>query len=150
MQYWNIQTLYTDTSQFMCNNWNSRNFLIALNLMSKASAQKNIMDPWSAPYQNSNEYWCFAYNQKTSGSNFLQTSALCTFLTKCYTKGPLLKLEVPGWHYRSGDHSCGKQMVLWCKSCLCPHTWNTSSSLQSVPLFTECSPQTGKKSRNLK
>jgi len=36
--------------------------------------QKNVTDPWPAPYQNSNNYWCFAYDQKTSGSNFLQTS----------------------------------------------------------------------------
>ena len=50
---------------------------------------------WPAPYQNSNEYWCFAYNQKTSGSNFFQTSVICTVSTQCYTKGLLLKLEVP-------------------------------------------------------
>jgi hypothetical protein len=60
--------------------------------MSKASAQKNVMDP--SPYQNGNEYWCFAYNQKTSGINFLQISVICTVSTQCYTTGPLLKLDV--------------------------------------------------------
>jgi hypothetical protein len=75
----------------MCNNWNRRNLLVALNLMLKASAQKNVMDPWPAPYQNSNEYGCFGYNQKTSGSIFLQTSVIHTVSTQCYTKGRLLK-----------------------------------------------------------
>jgi len=46
---------YTDRSEFMCSNWNRRNLLVVLNLMSKASAQKNVMDPWPAPYQNRNE-----------------------------------------------------------------------------------------------
>ena len=35
-------------------------------------------------------------------------------------------------------------MVLWCKSGLCPHTWYTSSPVQSHQWFNECSPQTGK------
>ena len=39
------------------------------------------MEPWPAPYQNSNDNWCFTYDQKTSGSNFLQTSILFTVST---------------------------------------------------------------------
>jgi len=34
------------------------------------------MDPWQAPYQNSNDYRCFTYGQKCSSSNFLPTSLL--------------------------------------------------------------------------
>jgi len=37
------------------------------------------MDPWSAPYQKSDDYWCFADDQKTSGSNFLQTAVVLVF-----------------------------------------------------------------------
>jgi hypothetical protein len=49
--------------------------------------QKNVMDPWPAPYQNSNDYWCFTYDQKTSG-NFQQTWVIFTVSTQYYTKGP--------------------------------------------------------------
>ena len=56
--------------------------------------QKNVMDPWPAPYQNSNYYWCSAYAQKTSGSNFLQTSVIFTVSTQCYTKGPYKEGEL--------------------------------------------------------
>ena len=57
--------------------------------------------------------------------------------------------QVQLWHYLGGVHSCAKPVVLWCKSCLCPHTWHTPFLVQSHPWFTECSPQTVKKSRNL-
>jgi hypothetical protein len=50
------------------------------------------MDPWSAPYQNSNDYWCLTYDQR-SGTNFLQTSVNFTISTQCYTKG----------HYKEGN-----------------------------------------------
>ena len=50
--------------------------------------QKNVVDPWPAPYQNSNDYWCSAYTQKTSGSNFLQTSVIFSVWTQRYTKQP--------------------------------------------------------------
>jgi hypothetical protein len=44
--------------------------------------QKNVMDPWPAPYQNSNDYWCSAYGQKTSRSNFIQTSGIFAVSTQ--------------------------------------------------------------------
>ena len=61
----------------------------------------------------------------------------------------LVEIESPCARYLGGVHSCAKPAVLWCKSGLCPHTWYTSSPLQSHPWFTECSPQSGKLSRNL-
>jgi hypothetical protein len=61
----------------------------------------------------------------------------------------LLKLKPPSARYLGGVHSCAKPTVLWCKSGLCLHTWHTSSPMQSHPWFTECSPQSGKRSRNL-
>jgi hypothetical protein len=42
-------------------NWDARNLLITLKLQSvslhRCTKQKNVMDPWPAPYQNSNVYW---------------------------------------------------------------------------------------------
>jgi hypothetical protein len=49
---------------------------------------KNVMDPWQAPYPNSNDYWCSTCDQKRSGRNFHQTSVNFTVSTHCYTKGP--------------------------------------------------------------
>jgi len=36
--------------------------------------KKTVMYPWPAPYQNSNDYRYFTYDQKRSGRNFRQTS----------------------------------------------------------------------------
>jgi len=69
----------------------------------------------------------------------------CTWDSFC----SFVEIEGPCAHYLGGVHSCAKPMVLWCKSGLCPHTWHMSSPVQRHPWFTECSPQTGKKSRNL-
>ena len=53
--------------------------------------KKMVMDLWPAPYQNSNNYWCFTHDQKRSGTNFQQTSVNCTLSTHCYTNGPYKK-----------------------------------------------------------
>ena len=53
--------------------------------------QKNVMDPWPAPYQYSNDYCCFTSDQKTSGSKF---PVIFTLSTQCYTKGPYKKREL--------------------------------------------------------
>jgi len=63
--------------------------------------QMNGMDHWPAPYQSSNDYWCFAYDQKTSGSNFLQTSVIFTVSTHCYTKG----------HYKEGNRHISEVLL---------------------------------------
>ena len=56
--------------------------------------QKNVMDLWPALLQNSNDYWYFTYDQKTSGSNFIQTSVLFTVSTQGYMKGPCKEGEL--------------------------------------------------------
>ena len=50
--------------------------------------KKTVMDPWPAPYQNSNDYQCFTYDQKRSGRNFLHASVNFTVSILCYTNGP--------------------------------------------------------------
>jgi hypothetical protein len=52
------------------------------------------MDLWPALLQNSNDYWYFTYDQKTSGSNFIQTSVLFTVSTQGYMKGPCKEGEL--------------------------------------------------------
>jgi len=70
--------------------------------------QKNVTDPWPAPYQNGNDYWCFAYDQKTSGRNFLQTSVIFTVSTHYYTKG----------HYREGNIDTNLRCCFHCPATL--------------------------------
>jgi hypothetical protein len=65
----------------------------------------------------------------------------CTWDSFCC----FVAIENPCAHYLAGVHSCAKPAVRWCKSGLCPHTWHTSSPVQSHPWFTEGSPHTGKK-----
>jgi len=64
----------------------------------------------------------------------------CTWDSFC----SFVEIVSPCAHYLSGVHSCAKPMVLWCKNGLCPHTWHTSSQVQSHPWFTESSLQTRK------
>jgi len=71
-------------------------------------SQKNIREP--APHKNSNDYWCFIYDQKTSGSNFLQTSVILTVSTQCYTKG----------HYKEGDIHTNLRCCSHCPATLHP------------------------------
>jgi len=42
------------------------------------------MDHWPAPYQNNSGHWCFTYDQKRFGRNFLQTSVKFTVSTQYY------------------------------------------------------------------
>jgi hypothetical protein len=86
--------------------------------------QKNVKDPWPAPYQNSNYYWRFTYYQKTSGSNFLQTSVIFTVPTECYSKGPCKEGE-PQTKPRCCIH--------------CPTTLNPSLVGESIGLFNDVS-----------
>jgi len=58
-----------------------------------------------------------------------------------YSFCSFVAIEGPCAHYLGGVHSCAKPAALWCKSGLCPHTWHTSSPVQSHPWFTECSPK---------
>jgi len=86
--------------------------------------QKNVIDPWPAPYQNSNDYWCFADDQKTSGSNFLQTSVVFTVSTQCYTKG----------RYKEDELQTNPRCCLHCPTLLHPLLGGAS-----VGLFNDAS-----------
>ena len=115
----------TDTSYFMCNNWDRRIFLVDLNLQSndlhQCRTQKIVMDPWQAPYQNSKSYWCFTYGQKRSDCNFVLTSVIFTISTQCYTKGSHTEGE-PQTNLRCCVHSPvilhpflgAEQTLQWC------------------------------------
>ena len=72
-------------------------------------------------------------------------SKSCTWDSFC----SFVEIWSPCAHYLGGVHSCAKPTVLWCNSGLCPHTWHTSSPVQSHPWFNECPPQTGKKIKKL-
>jgi hypothetical protein len=126
-RHWPVEW-YTDMSQFMCNNWNRRNLLVTLNLMSKASTSTYTTEEChgslASTIPNSNDYWCFTYDQKTSGSNFLQTSVFFTVSTQCYTKGP----------YKQGE----PQMNLRC--CFhCPATLNALLGGESIGHLNDAS-----------
>jgi len=107
-------SICTDMSQFACNNWNRRNLLIASIWCQKPLhpyiPQKNVMDPWPAPYQNNNDYWCFNYDQKTSGSNVLHTSVISNVSTQCYTRGP----------YKEGELQTSPRCCFHCPAMLHP------------------------------
>ena len=58
---------------------------------------QKYVSPWPAPYHNSNDYLCFTYDQKTSGSNYHQTRVILPVSILCYTKGPYKERElIPG------------------------------------------------------
>jgi len=43
---------------------------------------------WIAPYEDSNDYGSFTYDQKRYGRNFLPTSVTFIVSTQCYPKEP--------------------------------------------------------------
>jgi hypothetical protein len=85
---------------------------------------QEVTDPWPTQYQNTNDYWCFADDQKTSGSNFLQTSVVFTVSTQRYSKGP----------YKDGELQTNPSCCFHC-----PTTLHPLLDGESISLFNEAS-----------
>jgi hypothetical protein len=110
-----------DMSQFRCSIFNRRTCwspsIWTQMSQHRCIMQKNFMDPWTAPCQNSNYYWCFTSDQKRWGSNFLQTLVIFTVSTQCYSIRP----------HKEGELQTNLRSYF-----LCPEMLHSLSGRQSV------------------